>query len=84
VSAEFSFTLGYSTEQVTAALQRAAVEYGLQDYYIDIARPLLHMPKEQWPMCCGGGCEPCQGTITAVAERTIDLLALSERNPEGR
>jgi hypothetical protein len=61
------------------ALKKAAADYGLQDWYIDIVRPLLEMPKEQWPACCGGGCEPCQGTITAVADFTLDLM---KRPPE--
>ena len=34
-----------------SALKKAAADYGLQDWYIDIVRPLLEMPKEQWPMC---------------------------------
>ena len=55
------------------ALAQAAVEYGLQDYYYDCVKPLLTMPKEQWPMCCGGGCEPCNGTLVAVADRTLEL-----------
>jgi hypothetical protein len=59
------------------ALAKAAEEYGLQDYYIECVKPLLGMPKEQWPMCCGGGCEPCNGTLAAVADRTLELEKLA-------
>ena len=60
----------------TRALIKAAEEYGLQDHYYDCVRPLLGMPKEQWPSCCGGGCEPCNGTLAAVADRTLELEKL--------
>ena len=50
-----------------AALVQASLELGLQDYYRDMVRPLLRMPKTQWPSCCGGGCEPCAQTLVAVA-----------------
>ena len=56
------------------ALTQACQELGLQDYYRDMVRPLLRMPPEQWPSCCGGGCEPCAQTLVAVAERVLALL----------
>jgi len=56
------------------ALVQASEEVGLQDYYRDMVRPLLRMPREQWPSCCGGGCEPCAQTLVAVAERVRALL----------
>lgn len=58
-----------------AALQKASAEHGLQDWYRDCVRPLLRMPKTQWPPCCGGGCEPCNQTLIAVAERVQQLLS---------
>lgn len=58
-----------------AALAEASAEYGLQDYYRDMVRPLLKMPREQWPGCCGGGCEPCAQTLVLVAGRVLELLA---------
>ena len=59
---------------VDTALKQASEEIGLQDYYQDMVRPLLKMPRTQWPSCCGGGCEPCAQTLVAVAERVLQLL----------
>lgn len=59
---------------VDTALRQAGEEIGLQDYYRDMVRPLLNMPRSQWPSCCGGGCEPCAQTLVAVAERVLSLL----------
>jgi len=59
---------------VDEALNQAAKENALQDYYIDVVRPLLRMKKEEWPICCSGGCEPCYGTVVQVADRTLQLL----------
>ena len=56
------------------ALVQASQELGLQDYYRDMVRPLLRMPRTQSPSCCGGGCEPCAQTLVAVAERVLALL----------
>jgi hypothetical protein len=56
------------------ALARASDESNLQDYYRDCVKPLFNMPMSQWPMCCGGGCEPCAQTLVAVALRTCELL----------
>lgn len=63
-----------STPELEAALARASDEVGLKNYYRDCVRPLLHMPRSQWPRCCGGGCEPCAQTLIAVAERVQRLL----------
>lgn len=60
--------------ELNEALAQASDEVGLQDYYRDMVRPLLRMPREQWPSCCGGGCEPCAQTLVAVAERVRTLL----------
>jgi hypothetical protein len=56
------------------ALAQASEELGLQSYYRDMVRPLLRMPREQWPGCCGGGCEPCAQLLVAVADRVLELL----------
>lgn len=56
------------------ALKQAANENGLAPEYVDIVRPLLRDPKERWPRCCGGGCEPCSLQLNRVAERTLALL----------
>jgi hypothetical protein len=60
--------------ELEEALVKASDEVGLQDYYRDMVRPLLRMPREQWPSCCGGGCEPCAQTLVAVATRVKELL----------
>lgn len=65
-----------STPELENALKQACDEVGLQDYYRDCVRPLLGMPKTQWPRCCGRGCEPCTDTLVAVAERVHELLGV--------
>ena len=59
---------------VDEALNLAAKEHSLQDYYIDTVRPLLKMKKEELPICCSGGCEPCYATLVQVADRALKLL----------
>ena len=61
--------------ELEPALVQASEELGLQDYYRDMVRPLLRMPRTQWPSCCGGGCEPCAQLLVAVAERVQSLMA---------
>ena len=59
--------------ELETALRIASEENGLQDYYRDMVRPLLRMPREQWPSCCGGGCEPCAQLLVRVADRVLSL-----------
>jgi hypothetical protein len=59
-----------------AALRQASTELGLADYYEPCVRPLFHMPVQQWPTCCGAGCEPCAQTLVAVANRIAELLQI--------
>jgi hypothetical protein len=61
-------------EALEAALAQASDEFGLQTYYRDCVRPLLTMPEEQWPGCCGSNCEPCQQQRVIVAGRVLSLL----------
>jgi hypothetical protein len=65
------------SDVLTHALDQAGDELGLQSYYRDLVRPLLKMPRQQWPECCGGNCEPCAQILVAVAERVEGLLAES-------
>jgi hypothetical protein len=65
-----------ASPEFAAALAQASDELGLQDYYRDCVRPLFSMPMSQWPMCCGGGCEPCAQTLVAVASRACELLGI--------
>jgi hypothetical protein len=62
------------TPQLEAALTRASEENSLAPWYRDCVRPLLNMPRTQWPRCCGRGCEPCAETLIAVATRMEELL----------
>ena len=57
------------------ALAKASEELGLETYYRDCVRPLLGQPREQWPTCCGGTCEPCSQILVLVADRVQTLLA---------
>lgn len=60
-----------------SALDRASDEQSLAPWYRDCVRPLFNMPRQQWPRCCGRGCEPCAEQLIAVAERTLELLGRS-------
>jgi hypothetical protein len=62
--------------RLEAALIQASEEHSLAEWYRDCVRPLLTMPRTQWPRCCGRGCEPCAETLVAVAARIQELLAL--------
>jgi hypothetical protein len=57
-----------------AALTKASEDLGLESYYRDCVRPLLGQPREQWPTCCGGMCEPCSQILVLVADRVQTLL----------
>jgi hypothetical protein len=64
----------HTREEIDVALATASDELGLQTYYRDCVRPLLTMPEEQWPSCCGGTCEPCNQLLVRVVERVLTLL----------
>jgi hypothetical protein len=57
-----------------AALTQASDEHKLSVWYRDCVRPLLNMPRKQWPRCCGRGCEPCAEQLVDVAQRVQELL----------
>jgi hypothetical protein len=61
-------------DALDAALVKASEELGLETYYRDCVRPLLGQPREQWPTCCGGTCEPCSQILVLVADRVQTLL----------
>lgn len=63
-------------QALDAALTQASDESMLQEYYRDLVRPLLRMPRSQWPTCCGSICEPCSATLVRVADRTLQLLGI--------
>jgi hypothetical protein len=65
------------TPENEAALAAASDEFGLQDYYRDCVRPLLGVGESRWPLCCGGGCEPCAATLVNVARKVHALLGLT-------
>ena len=61
--------------ELEVALTQASEQFGLAPYYRDMVRPLLRMPRSQWPSCCGGGYEPCSVQLVQVAERVLELMA---------
>ena len=61
-------------DELTRVLARASDEIGLQEYYRDLVRPILRLPRERWPDCCAGNCEPCAQTLVAVAARVQEIL----------
>ncbi len=64
------------TPELEAALVAASEAEGLAEWYRDCVRPLLNMPKTQWPRCCGRGCEPCAETLIAVARGVYERLGV--------
>ncbi len=62
-------------DELTQALDQASEEFRLQSHYRDLVRPILKLPRAQWPSCCAGHCEPCSQVLVAVAERVQELLA---------
>jgi hypothetical protein len=71
-----------SREQLDRALHQASEENFLQEYYRDLVRPLLRMPRNQWPSCCGSTCEPCSTALVRVADRTLALLGTDAPIPD--
>jgi hypothetical protein len=69
-----------SREQIDDA--RASDENSLPEYYRDLVRPLLRMPRDRWPTCCGATCEPCSIALVRVADRTLALLGTDAPIPE--
>ncbi|MGD9841582.1 MAG: hypothetical protein AB7F79_05470 [Steroidobacteraceae bacterium] len=63
-----------NSPEFNQALAQASSELGMPDYYMPCVRPLFTMPMQQWPMCCGGSCEPCAQTLVTVASRMCELL----------
>jgi hypothetical protein len=63
-----------SPSPLDLALEQASKEIGLAPYYRDCVRPILRAPKEQWPTCCNGSCEPCNATLVNVATRVREIL----------
>jgi hypothetical protein len=66
--------LDHNSLEFTQALAQASSELGMPEYYQPCVRPLFAMPMQQWPMCCGGSCEPCSQTLVTVASRVCELL----------
>ena len=58
-----------------AFLTQACDELGLQEWYRSCVKPLLAQPREQWPHCCGGSCEPCNQKLVMVADRVLELVS---------
>ena len=76
---------GVPAEALDRALAESADERGLPDYYRSCVRPLLRMPRSQWPQCCNGGCDPCSETLRQVAAGTLARLGITvvERSDNG-
>ena len=61
--------------RVRAAVDEASEEVGLPVWYRSSVMPLMSLPESRMPECCGGGCEPCAGTLTEGAVRAQRKLA---------
>jgi len=67
-----------TSEQIDAAIAKAGDEWSLDPAYRSIVRPLLRIPRERWPTCCGSTCEPCSTTLVRIADRALELLELRD------
>ncbi len=61
-------------EELDAAIAKAGDEWRLDPVYRSTVRPLLRMPRDRWPSCCGSNCEPCSTTLVCIADRALELL----------
>ncbi|MER2561116.1 MAG: hypothetical protein ABTQ32_10370 [Myxococcaceae bacterium] len=68
--------------ELQAAIDAASDEVGLPTYYRACVRPIIAAPLERWPRCCGGGCEPCNQTLTEVARRVRERLGARLPTPK--
>lgn len=57
------------------AIAEASDEVGLDAWYRSSVEPLMRLADHEMPRCCGGGCEPCTGTLIEVAVRAKRKLA---------
>lgn len=73
--------MGEVSDDLTRVLDEASDEFELQSYYRDLVRPILNLPREQWPTCCAGHCEPCAQILVAVAGRVQELLGETAPGP---
>lgn len=68
----------FVTPSLEQALAAASDDFGLPSYYRDCVRPLLNMPRSQWPACCGSNCEPCAQTLINVARAVQKRMGSDE------
>ncbi len=61
-------------EEIDAAIAKVGDDCRLDPAYRGIVRPILRLPRERWPSCCGGNCDPCSTTLVNVADRVLELL----------
>lgn len=55
------------------ALEQALRENGLDPSFEGDVRELLATPRERWPACCGGLCDPCVLALHRAADRVRRL-----------
>jgi hypothetical protein len=67
-----------TSDALDAAIAQVSEELRLDPAYRSSVRPLLRIPRERWPSCCGGDCAPCASTLVAVAERALEALGRAE------
>ena len=67
-----------TNEELDAAIAKAGDEWRLDPVYRSSVRPLMRMPRERWPTCCGSNCEPCATTLCAIADRALEYLGRRE------
>lgn len=59
------------TPELEARVADACDAHGLDPCYRDCLWPILRAPPSRWPRCCGGGCEPCNETLCAIARQVL-------------
>jgi hypothetical protein len=62
------------SDALEAAITRALADNHLPESYRQTVRDMLSQPEDDWPYCCGGGCDPCAMTLHAAARRARHLL----------
>ncbi len=69
---------GHPPERVEAAVVQACRDHLLDLTHVASIYAWLDEDEDDWPRCCGSACDPCVGTLAAVARRALTLL---ERSP---
>lgn len=59
---------------VRSIVERVCAENKLGPFAANIVEQWIRDEPTNWPSCCGGGCDPCNGKLRAAARRVLRIL----------